>query len=223
MKNPSAIIFDLDGTLVDSSRAIVECINYALAARGLPKAPDDEITKNIGMPLEEMFSPFSRIDLAGLVRLYREHYRRVFLEKTFLLPGVMEALEMAAGRRYRLAVATTKPAYFARPILENLGVWSFFDTLAGGEEVARLKPSPDLLNLALERLCLGNDETLYVGDHPVDVEAAAAAGIAIVCVATGFWSRGELETLGPAAVIDRLPDLLPLLDDAGDDAANAAG
>lgn len=210
MKELLAIVFDLDGTLVDSSRAIVECINYALAQKGLPPGDPQAVKRSIGTPLEEMFSSLTDADPSELVQLYRERYRRVFLQKTHLLPGVKESLQTARKRGYRLAVATTKPRYFAEPILDHLGIRGFFDAVAGAEEVRRLKPSPDLLRLAIARLGCSNDETLYVGDHPVDVAAAKAAAVNIVCVATGFWSSGELEKLKPDAVVDSLQEVLAL-------------
>lgn len=211
MNKLRAIIFDLDGTLIDSSRAIVKCVNFALAQKGLPPANDWEIKRRIGTPLDEIFSHFTEADPPDLVRLYREQYRRVFLEKTFLLPGVSEVLSSLKTQGYLLALATTKPRYFAEPILENLGVRHFFDAVAGAEEVERLKPAPDLLHLAMSRLGSQLTETLYVGDHPVDVGAASAAKVKIICVATGFWSRGELEKLNPTAVLESLSELPPLL------------
>jgi phosphoglycolate phosphatase len=207
VKKTSAIIFDLDGTLIDSSLAIVECVNYALSQKGLPPAGDWEIKRRIGTPLDQIFSHFTKADPTDLVRLYREEYRRVFLQKTFLLPGVSEVLSSLKARGYRLAVATTKPKYFAEPILEHLSVTHFFDAVAGAEEVERLKPAPDLLHLAMSRLRSKPDETFYVGDHPVDVAAANAAKVKIICVATGFWSRGELEKLNPTAVLQSLAEL----------------
>jgi len=221
MKKLSAIVFDLDGTLVDSSSAIVECMNYALEQKGLPHADPRAVTRRIGTPLEEMFSSVSDADPGELVRLYREQYRRVFLEKTHLLPAVKESLQTARERGYRLAVATTKPRYFAEPILEHLSIGSFFDAVAGAEEVPRLKPSPDLLHLALARLGCTNEETLYVGDHPVDVAAAKAAAIEVICVATGFWTREELQRLKPAGVVESLDELVALLPDRPGGGANA--
>jgi phosphoglycolate phosphatase len=209
----SAIIFDLDGTLVDSSEAIVECINWALSQKQLPPAPARVIKKSIGTPLEDMFAPFTDSDPGDLVRLYRERYRQVFLQRTRLLPGVSEVLDSVRKRGYRIALATTKPRYFAEPILEHLGIRGFFDAVAGGEEVTLLKPAPDLLFLAMERLRASSEETLYVGDHPVDIAAAKSAGIRIICVTTGFWSRAELEERTPALVIDNLQELLPLVPD----------
>ncbi len=214
MKELSAIIFDLDGTLVDSSPAIIESINYALARKGLPPAEPHVIERGIGTPLEEMFASVTDdADSAELVRLYREQFTRVFLPKSHLFPGVKESLQTARHRGYRLALATTKPRYYAEPILEHLGVRSLFEAVAGAEEVARLKPSPDILHLALARLGSRREETLYVGDHPVDVAAAKAAAVEVICVTTGFWSREELEKLKPAAVVDTLPELLTLLPD----------
>jgi len=213
VKKLSAIIFDLDGTLVDSSEAIAECINYALTRKGLPQADPQVIKRSIGTPLEEMFAPFIESDPTDLVPLYREQYKRVFLEKTHLLPGVKEALDSIKKRNYRLAVATTKPRYFADPILEHLGIRAFFDAVAGGEEVSQLKPAPDLLLLAMKRLDAKAHETLCVGDHPVDIAAADSAGIRVICVATGFWGKSELEKQNPAAVIANLQELLPLLPD----------
>lgn len=216
-KNISALIFDLDGTLIDSSEAIVECFEFALRQTGHSPGDPQLIRRNIGTSLERMFSLFTNGDTTQLVRLYRERYGQVFLEKTYLLPGVMETLDTLSERGYRLGVATTKPRYFAEPILENLGIRRFFGTVAGGEEVARLKPAPDLLQLALSRLGAPGDETFYVGDHPVDVEAARSAGLDVICVATGFWTREELEKQNPAAVISNLSELPALLRDHRDE------
>jgi phosphoglycolate phosphatase len=214
MRKLYAIIFDLDGTLVDSSPAIIECINYALARRGLPPAEPQVVERGIGTPLEAMFASLAGVtDSAELVRLYREQFTRVFLPKSHLFPGVKQSLQTARNRGYRLAVATTKPRYYAEPILEHLGVRSLFEAVTGAEEVSRLKPSPDILHLALGRLGSTNEETLYVGDHPVDVAAAKAAGIEVICVTTGFWRRAELERLRPAAVVETLAELLTLLPD----------
>ena len=217
MKRLTAIIFDLDGTLVDSSPAIVECMNYALAAKGLPPADAHEVKRGIGTPLEKMFSVQTDHDPCELVRLYRERYRKVFLQKTQLLPGAKEALQTLKDRGYRLAVATAKPRYFTEPILEHLGVGHLFDAVAGAEEVTRLKPCPDILHLVLSRLGGREGETLYIGDHPVDVAAGHAAGIEVISVTTGFHSRDELQKLHPAAVVENLQELVSLLpDDASD-------
>lgn len=210
-KDVSAIIFDLDGTLIDSSEAIVECFEFALRQTGHSPADPQLIRRNIGTSLERMFSLFAKGDTTPLVRLYRERYAEVFLEKTHLLPGVKETLDVLSEGGYRLGIATTKPRYFAEPILENLGIRRFFGAVAGGEEVARLKPAPDLLLLAVSRLGASPDETFYVGDHPVDVEAARSAGLEVICVATGFWTRDELEKQNPTAVISNLHEILPLL------------
>lgn len=213
LKNLSAIIFDLDGTLIDSSEAIVECFEYALRQTGHSPGDPQLIRRNIGDSLERMFSLFTKDDAAQLIRLYRERYGQIFPQKTHLLPGVKETLASLSERGYRLAVATTKPRYFAEPILENLGIRQFFDAVAGGEEVTRLKPAPDLLQLAVSRLGVSGHDALYVGDHPVDVEAARFAGMQMLCVATGFWTREELQKQNPTAVIANLPELLPLLCD----------
>jgi phosphoglycolate phosphatase len=223
MEKVSALILDLDGTLVDSSRAIVECMNYALARKGLPLTDRRTVERNIGTPLEEMFALFTDADSDELVRLYREQYGRVVLRKTCLLPGVRESLGTARDRGYRLALATTKPRYFAEPILRRLGIGSLFDAVAGGEEVSRLKPAPDLLHLAVARLGCANDEVLYVGDHPVDVAAAKAAEVKIVCVTTGFWSREELERLKPLHVAESMREVVALLPDRRSEHVDTSG
>jgi phosphoglycolate phosphatase len=216
MKRLTAIIFDLDGTLVDSSPAIVECMNYALAAKGFPPADPYAVKREIGTPLEDMFSSLTDDDPSELVLRYRERYNEVFLQKTQLLPGAKKALQTLKDRGYRLAVATAKPRYFTEPILEHLGVGPLFEAVAGAEEVACLKPCPDILHLVLSRLGSREDETLYVGDHPVDVAAGHAARIEVISVTTGFHSREELEKLHPAAVVEDLRELVSFLpDDAG--------
>jgi phosphoglycolate phosphatase len=203
------IIFDLDGTLVDSGEAVSDAFNRALREKGYAEAPADAICSTIGHPLPVMFAPYvpDDQDPDEMVELYRVRYREVYLEKTRLISGVSEALSGFWEAGFDLGVATTKPRYFTEPILENLGVMKYIKTVAGAEEVENLKPAPDVILLAMKRLGRGSEETLFVGDTPLDVKAARAAKTRVVCVLTGHTAEEELRSFVPDMVFKNLHEL----------------
>ncbi|MHC4662311.1 MAG: HAD family hydrolase [Planctomycetota bacterium] len=208
LKKITTIIFDLDGTLIDSSEAVADSFNYALEKAGYGKAPAEKICALIGHPLPEMFAPFVREEqkMDRMVDLYRERYSIVYLRKTRLIDGAAEALSKLYDCEYTLAVATTKPRSFTEPILEKLGVFRYIMTVAGAEEVENLKPAPDVLLLAMDRLERKPEETLFVGDMPLDVGAARAAGIPVACVCTGHCPEADIRASSPDEVFANLPE-----------------
>ncbi len=216
----SLIIFDLDGTLVNSGEAVADAFNSALRRKGYAEAPTDAICATIGHPLEAMFAPYlppgQRPD--EMVELYRTRYQEIYLEKTHLLPGVADALPEFAAKGWDLAVATTKPRYFTEPILENLGVLKYFKAIAGAEDVENLKPAPDILQHVMNMMGRNPIETLFVGDTTVDIEAARAVrrGLRIACVLTGHCDEATLREAGPDLIYPDLPALLDDLTAAGD-------
>jgi phosphoglycolate phosphatase len=203
------IIFDLDGTLVDSGEAVSDAFNWALREKGYAEAPVDSICSTIGHPLPVMFAPYvpENQDPDEMVELYRVRYSEIFIEKTYLIDGAADTILKLADAGYDLGVATTKPRSFTEPILENLGVLKHFKTVAGAEEVENLKPAPDVILLAMKRLGRGPEETLFVGDTPLDVRAARAANTRVVCVLTGHAPEDELRACGPDMIFKNLPEL----------------
>jgi phosphoglycolate phosphatase len=189
----TTILFDLDGTLIDSTEAILESFDAAYAAFG-ESAPEEEAIKAlIGYPLDLMFSSMgvAKERVNGYVDAYKRHYRMISREKTVLLPGAREAVEEAATFA-RLGVVTTKTARYSRELLEHMGLMHRFDVLIGREDVTHPKPHPEPIHLALERMSSSKEACWMVGDTLLDIDAALAAGVKPVAVSCGYGEASSL-------------------------------
>lgn len=145
MKNKNKIIlFDLDGTLIDSTFAILESFKAAFKKFSLPIPDDNSIKSHIGYPLDIIARNLGVSEAINdeFVLAYKEHYREIYLETTILLDGAKEAIEMAYEFSI-LGIVTTKTSLYSRLILENLGVAKFFDTIIGRDDVKNPKPSSE--------------------------------------------------------------------------------
>ena len=204
------ILFDLDGTLLDSYDAITESLNAARAAYGLPPFLHDEVVRRVGHGLESLIAEALGAErVAEGVRTFRERYRQVSLVQSRLLPGVEGTVRELRARGYRLAVLTNKPAVFSRSILDHLGVGDLFPVIYGPDR-APAKPDPQMVFRALSDLGCEPAEAVLVGDMIVDRDTARNAGIPFYAVPTGSQSRGELLAALPDALLDRFEDLLTL-------------
>ena len=189
------VVFDLDGTLVDSSADLADSVNAMLRKLGLPALPQEVVTSFIGEGAERLIrrslGPEHEHRYAEARPIWWEEYDRRKLDKTRLYDGIAEVLRAPPELR---AVLTNKPGDFARQILRGLGVFDAFRAVVGGDEGPR-KPSPDGLLLLCERLGIEPDEALLVGDSHVDVATAKAAGVRICAVG---WGLGDPAALAPA-------------------------
>lgn len=203
-----AVLFDLDGTLVDSFDAIEESYLATLAEMGRPPIARRDLKRLVGPALIESWRTLVPPEAAEEgVRRYREHYARVFMARSRPYPGAREALaEMARGGR-GLAVVTNKKGSFARDLVEGLGLGEHVRLTVGDGDGPPPKPAPDMLFHALERLGVAPEDAIYVGDSPGDVDVALLAGMVAVGVTTGFYSEAELAARGPRAVVKDLADL----------------
>ena len=200
------IIFDLDGTLIDSSGGVVESTNYALTQLGESPRSPEEIGRFIGYPLEDMFAAFTDAPMEKLKEKFQEKARETIIASTQALPGADEIIRLLYQARYRLAVATTKYVNHTRGIIAKMGWTEFFAVTASGNEVARVKPAPDLVLLAMDRLGASPDKTVMVGDTVNDIEAARAAGISIIAVRSPYGD-GDLNRHRPNLLLPRFTDL----------------
>lgn len=190
-----AVVFDLDGTLVDSRHDLAEAVNRTRAELGLPRLALAEVVGMVGRGARELVRralggdpPAALVDRA--LALFLAHYEPICTERTLPYPGVSELLEDAARGR-PLALLTNKPERPTRRILERFGWTRRFRHVIGGDTLPARKPRPDGLLEIAARLGLDPGEVTMVGDSRVDLETAAAAGSPFVLVEWGFLGAAE--------------------------------
>lgn len=212
---PRAVLFDFDLTLADSSAGIIECMNHALRHIGLPSAPAQRILETIGLSMPATLECLTGITDAGkeetFTRSFIARADEVMADLTVMyacVPSVVRRLQSAGLMQ---GIVSSKLRYRIEGILAREQLSDCFQVIVGAYEASHHKPHPAALQLALERLEVAPGDALYVGDHPVDGEAASRAGIPFVAVLTGVSKRAQLTEYAPVAVIDDLSALTPLL------------
>ena len=215
MESVHAVLFDFDYTLADSSQGVIDCIGYALRKVGLPPVRDEAACKTIGLSLGDTL-----VALAGpqparvseaFARFFVERADQVMAVKTALFPAVRETVAQLQGQGLALGIVSTKYRYRIESILRQEGLLAPFTVIVGGEDVSRHKPDPESLRLAMERLDVGPEGVLYVGDSLADARAAQRAGVRFVAVLSGTTPREAFEGCGVCAVIKSLAELVELL------------
>lgn len=205
----NGIVFDLDGTLIESRPAIAKSVNHALRELGQDELAEADVAAHIGWGLDHLLQALVPAELVAAARpYYREHYARTAVVHTPLLPGVRDTLTALRARGFRLGVATNKPHAFARPLLDGLGIGEHFAAVSGGEAGRPLKPHPDMLERVLRELAVAPVDALYVGDMTVDGETARRAGVRFAAVATGVESDEALRAAGAEHVFPGMAELL---------------
>lgn len=212
---PEAILWDLDGTMVDGAGAIHDAFEHALRERGHALVPREKVAARIGMPLRLMFRDLLAVDdqeSAALVRAYRARFEQEAPRLVRPARGLDEALKAFDG--VPMAVVTTKAVEPARVVLRALGLEARMATIVGVDTVRRPKPDPEGVRVALARLKVGATRAVLVGDTVMDVLAGKGASVRTVAVTTGHGDPAELRAAQPDALIDdlaRLPHVVNLL------------
>jgi phosphoglycolate phosphatase len=207
-----AVVFDLDGTLVDSYPAITASVNHVRGLSGLPPLPEPEVRAHVGRGAPYLLEKtVGQGDPSENVAAYKAHHPSVLREGTKLMPGAASALAELHARGLKLGVCSNKPVSFTRELLDYLGVASLFAVALGPEDVARPKPAPDMLLAALGRLGLEARQVLYVGDMTVDIDTARAAGVRVWVLATGSEAPEALDAARPDRRLRDLAELPGLL------------
>ena len=190
------ILFDLDGTLIDSTEAILHCFFSSFEKFGYKKPSEDEIKDLIGHPLEYMYEHLgvSKDEVDEFVKAYKTCYRPISKPKTKLLPNALEAIKLASTHA-RLGVVTTKTALYSKELLEHMEVMNYFEVLVGREDVTNPKPHKEPIELALKKMGIEtyHDDIWMIGDTPMDLLCAKNAGINSVAVLCGYGKKEELE------------------------------
>ena len=213
------ILFDLDGTLVDSVGDLSWCGNEMLHRLGLPRH-DAEAARNwVGNGLERFVKRVLTADMDAEpeVQLYQqglEIFRDLYAEHasdhSVVYPGVIEALQHLSRRELKLACVTNKPEPFTSRLIAEMGLDVFFDLVVAGDTTARKKPDPMPLHYAADYFGLEYDRCLMVGDSSNDVRAARAAGFAIACVPYGYNHGLDIRQSNPDLVVETLTGLSEL-------------
>jgi phosphoglycolate phosphatase len=213
---PRAVLFDLDGTLVDSAGDIAAALNAVLDERGLATLPVEEVRALTGYGAEELVrrafaavgAPLAPEAVRPATERYLEHYGAHPADRTTLFADAGPALADLRARGFRVAVCTNKETGLAERVLEALGVAGAVEAVVGADAVEHRKPDPRHLEAALAAIDATADEAVYVGDTVVDSQAAAAAGLRCAMVA---WGAPEAAT-GPVwARLERFGELPALL------------
>jgi len=206
-----AAVFDLDGTLIDSYRAILECLNLVRETHGKEPVSLDDCRRMVGHGLDVLIErAIGRENAAAGVRLFRERYAVVGPEKTTLLPEAEAVTRALRELGVPMAIASNKPARFSRQLVDALGIGDRFAVVVGPDSGFPPKPDPAMVIHALGLLGTTPDRALFVGDMEVDVATARAAGMKVAVLPTGSCSREELDGVGADWLVDSLTGILPL-------------
>lgn len=207
------IVFDLDGTLIDSKLDLVQSVNAVRERLHLHKLPEETIATYVGRGVVTLMQralggEADEKTVAEAVEFFLEYYRDHMLDHTLPYPGVREALDQLAG--YRMAVLTNKPVRFSQAILDGLGLSAHFAQVYGGNSFERKKPDPMGLLALMREASAPADRTLIVGDSDTDVLTGKNGGV-WTCGVTYGLAPQTLETSPPDILLDDLRDLPPLL------------
>jgi phosphoglycolate phosphatase len=213
---PQLIVFDLDGTLVDSAPDLAFSVNAVLRKANRPPVGIDTVRSWIGngVPMlvrraltGEMWPQTYPAGFQGALSHFDIIYAANLYRRSRLYDGVREGLTELRAEGYRTACLTNKHSRFTLPLLKGLGVFEYFDYVGCGDQFAKHKPDPLPLVKTAEYFHVPLDRCLMVGDSENDVQAARAAGYAVICVPYGYRACERAEDLGADAVIASIADL----------------
>lgn len=206
-----AILFDLDGTLIDSSEGITRSAQYALAHFGIEEPDLEKLYFFIGPPLVDTFMEhygFTKEKAVEAVAVYRERYQDIGIFECSLYPGVRECIEELRRRGYMIGMASSKPEVSCKRILEHFGILGMFDDVVGATFDGRIDSKEEVLNEVMRRWSdIPRDEMCLIGDTMFDIEGANKAGVPSIAVSFGFGDVDEMVKAGAKTVVDDLRQL----------------
>lgn len=208
------ILFDLDGTLIDSVQLILDSYRHTLAAHGLPPLSDDEWLRGVGTPLSAQFAPWrdDQGTMEAMINTYREYNLANHDRMVREFPGVVEAVRGVRARGLKTGLVTSKARQGALRGLRLVGLDDAMDVLVCADEVRNAKPHPEPVETAVRLLQADASTTLYVGDSIHDLRSGRAAGVRTAAVLWGPFTRAHLAPGEPDYWLEHPKGLLSLLD-----------
>jgi phosphoglycolate phosphatase len=211
LNQPKAVLFDFDYTLADSSSAVVDCCNGALAHMGLRQAAPDDIRRTIGLSIPDTLARLAGEEHRHRELEFRTHWRKrsdvIMVEQTYLYDEAHTAV--AALRKHGMAagIVSTKWRQRIVDVLERESLIDGFSVIVGGDNVAEHKPDPEGLLAAAKSLGAAPEEVIYVGDSTTDAQAARRAGMRFVAVLSGVTEAREFEEFAPLRVLAHVGEI----------------
>ncbi len=214
--NIDLIIFDLDGTLIDSKKDIAFSVNETFRKMGINQLPEETIYGYVGNGVRPLIDrTLTAAGKENSISQAVEHFRSIYidhlLDTTVMFGGVAEALESFKNRK-KMAIASNKPYRYVEKILKGLGMDDFFESVKGGDSVEMKKPAPEMLQSIMKEISISNPKNaVFVGDSGVDIRTGKNANVMTIGVTYGFRSRQEVEENEPDAIIDSPTELMDIL------------
>lgn len=212
----TTVLFDLDGTLVDSGIGVTNGAAYAIKKLGGTPPPREELFKFIGPPLPNSFRDFcgfdnETTDLA--VEYFREYYAEKGILECTMYEGVLELMQSLKAKGYKLGLATSKPEIFATRVVENKGILPYLDFIGAASTDEKTRATKEaVIEYALE-ICgeSQRDKIIMIGDRHFDINGAKAYGMDSIGVTFGYGTREELEASGATYIVDSTKGILNIL------------
>ena len=210
------IIFDFDGTLGDTRRNIVATMQMTIAELHLPNHSEEECAATIGLPLAECFRTLFPDIQDELIPRCAETYRRFFNEnlKTIqpeAFPGIVETLSILHQKGFVLTIASSRSRNSLTELTQNMGMANYISYILGADDVKEAKPKPEPVLKTLKAMNFEPSQALVVGDMAVDIQMGANAGAKTCGVTWGNGTKDELENAGATFIIDRIEDLIAIV------------
>lgn len=209
MKYIDLIIFDLDGTLVDSRDDIANAVNFTLKKIGLKEKSISEISSYIGTGIEDLIGKSlgnkQEVLLTRALSVFEKYYRKHSADNSVLYPNVKEILEYFKNKRK--VIVTNRNYEFALIALNKLGIYDYFENVVGGDDVGCMKPSSCPLDISMNRLNTNKEEAIIVGDMDIDIVAGKKAGIITCGVTYGIGKKEDIIKAKPDFIIDDIINL----------------
>ncbi len=210
-----AVLFDLDGTLIDTVSDLTEAANRMLSEMGRPARSEAQIRMLVGRGIPDLVrrcmtegGTASEAEVADALTRFRRHYAVVNGQHSGIYPGVIATLQVLKASGLALAVVTNKAAAFTAPLLELMGIDGFFDAVVSGDTLPVTKPDPAVLKHACTLLGVAEADAIMVGDSANDARAARAAGMPVLLVSYGYSEGMPVDTIECDGLLSAAADLL---------------